>query len=380
MLVQTFASRVYQRYPGLVIGAFAIVLPLVVWRAWLVLGTSNNNIRQWLPQHYEETQTYDWFRQHFPSDEFALVTWDGCTLDDNRLAEFTDLLQADADAEADHSPVSETGEPLFADVRTGPEMLQTLTTEPFDLDREEAVDRLIGWVIGKDRETTCALVTLTPAGNADRTRVLNAIRHVAIERVGIPADELHLVGEPIFNAQIDTASDQAMGALPIWSSLIAAMAALLTLRSLKLSCAVFLVALYCGALALMLVDVTGGNLNLVLVVMPVLVYLLSLSAAVHLVNYYRDAAAEGTRRTPATEAVLRGFAPCSLAAITTAIGLASLGVSHIIPVRDFGLYSALGILVGLMVLFLLLPSLLSVMGDGALQHQTREKEGTSNRR
>jgi uncharacterized protein len=377
VLIQTFASSIYQRYPGFVIGALAVLLPLVVWRAWLVLGTSNNNIRQWLPRHYEETQTYDWFRQHFPSDEFALVTWGDCTLDDDRLAEFADLLRADSDTEADHSPVSETGEPLFADVRTGPEMLQTLTTEPFDLDREEAVDRLIGWVIGRDRETTCALVTLTPAGNADRTRVLNALQHVAVERVGIAADELHLVGEPIFNAQIDTASEQAMGDLPIWSSLIAAMAALLTLRSVKLSCAVFLVALYCGALALMLVDVTGGNLNLVLVVMPVLVYLLSLSAAVHLVNYYRDAAAEGTGRAPATEAVLRGFAPCSLAAVTTAIGLGSLGVSHIMPVRDFGLYSALGILVGLVVLFLLLPSLLSVMGDWGLQHQTREKDGTS---
>ncbi len=377
MLVQTFASRIYRRYPGIVVGAFAILLPLVVWRAWLVLGTSNNNIRQWLPRHYEETQIYDWFRQHFPSDEFALVTWDGCTLDDNRLAEFADILRADSDGEAEHSPVSETGQPLFADVRTGPEMLQTLTTEPFDLDREEAVDRLIGWVIGKDRETTCALVTLTPAGNADRTRFLNAIRHVAIERVGIPTDELHLVGEPIFNAQIDTASEQAMGGLPIWSSLIAAMAALATLRSVKLSCAVFLVALYCGALALMLVDVTGGNLNLVLVVMPVLVYLLSLSAAVHLVNYYRDAAAEGTRWTPAAEAVLRGFAPCSLAAATTAIGLASLGVSHIIPVRDFGLYSALGILVGLVVLFLLLPSLLSVIGDAGMQQQSGKKKGLS---
>ena len=108
MLVQAFARRVYRRYPGLVIGAFAILLPLVAWRAWRVLGTSNNNIRQWLPQHYEETQTYEWFRQHFPPDEFALVTWDGCTLDDKRLAEFADLLRADSDAQADDSAASES--------------------------------------------------------------------------------------------------------------------------------------------------------------------------------------------------------------------------------------------------------------------------------
>jgi uncharacterized protein len=377
VLVQAFARRVYRRYPGLVIGAFALLLPLVAWRAWLVLGTSNNNIRQWLPLHYEETQIYEWFRQHFPSDEFALVTWDGCTLDDSRLAEFADLLRANSSPRADESAALEAGEQLFADVRTGPELLQTLTSAPFDLDREEALDRLIGWVIGKDRETTGALVTLTPAGNADRTRVLNAIQRVAVEQVGIPAAELHMVGEPIFNAQIDTASEQAMGDLPLWSGVIAAVAALITLRSVKRSCAVFLVALYSGALALMLVEVTGGSLNLVLVVMPVLVYLLSLSAAVHLVNYYRDAAVDRPTRTPAAEAVRRGFAPCSLAAVTTAIGLSSLAVSHIVPVRDFGLYSALGILAGLVVLFLLLPSLLSVMDDRRLRHWSQEKEGVS---
>jgi hypothetical protein len=44
VLVQAFTRRVYRRYPWLVIGAFAILLPLVAGRAWLVLGTSNNNI------------------------------------------------------------------------------------------------------------------------------------------------------------------------------------------------------------------------------------------------------------------------------------------------------------------------------------------------
>jgi len=362
--------------PGLVIGVFAILLPLVVWRALLVLGTSNNNVRQWLPQHYKETRTYEWFQQHFPPDEFALVSWNGCTLDDKRLAEFADLLRGDSDRRADGGAASEAGGRLFANVRTGPEMLQTLTSTPFDLEREEAIDRLSGWVIGMDRETTCALVTLTPVGNADRTRVLKAIQRIAVERVGIPADELHLVGEPIFNAMVDMASEQAMGDLPLWSGVIAVLVALISLRSVTLTGAVFLVALYSGAIALLLVDVTGGRLNLVLVVMPVLVYLLSLSAAIHLVNYYRDAAADGTGWTPAAEAVRRGFTPCCLAAVTTAIGLASLVVSHILPVRDFGLYSASGILAGLVVLFLLLPSLLSVIGDRRAR-EAGEKEGRS---
>ncbi|MBX3439230.1 MAG: MMPL family transporter, partial [Planctomycetaceae bacterium] len=53
-----------------------------------------------------------------------------------------------------------------------------------------------------------------------------------------------------------------------------------------------------------------------------------------------------------------GRLPCLLASITTAIGLLSLCVSQIQPVREFGLFAAICVLLGLGALFLLLPALL----------------------
>jgi predicted RND superfamily exporter protein len=50
--------------------------------------------------------------------------------------------------------------------------------------------------------------------------------------------------------------------------------------------------------------------------------------------------------------------PCALAAVTTALGLASLLASHLIPISKFGIYSAWGVLASLALLFLYLPAVL----------------------
>jgi len=369
-----------------VLAALFALLPLLGWGFVKAIGTNTNNVRQWLPKGYEDTQTYQWFRRHFQSDEFALVTWDGCTLDDQRLSTFADAVVGDRSGDASDSKDSsapdgaaqdgsedsggadDSGQakqqeqpPLFGDVRTGPAMLEALMEPPLDLARKRAIDRLRGFVIGKDGKATCALVTLSDYGDRNRVEALQRLREIAIDEVGIDQDALYLTGGPVFNAHIDLASERAILNLPVWAVGMAVCVALVSLRSIRLTVAVFAAAAYCGLFSQAMVYFVGGNLNLVLVVMPVLVALLSLSAAVHLVNYYRDARAQHDARTAPAEALRRGFAPCTMAAATTAIGLASLLVSHVVPVREFGFYSAVGIFAGLALVFISLPSMLTLM-------------------
>jgi predicted RND superfamily exporter protein len=76
---------------------------------------------------------------------------------------------------------------------------------------------------------------------------------------------------------------------------------------------------------------------------------------VHLVNYYVASPREGTETGRAVRALRQGWLPCTLSAGTTAIGLASLLVSRILPVRNFGWYGALGVLITLGLLLLIVP-------------------------
>ena len=56
--------------------------------------------------------------------------------------------------------------------------------------------------------------------------------------------------------------------------------------------------------------------------------------------------------------VRHAFAPCTLAALTTAVGLGSLFTSDILPIQKFGMFSAIGVVATLALLFSLLPACL----------------------
>jgi predicted RND superfamily exporter protein len=109
---------------------------------------------------------------------------------------------------------------------------------------------------------------------------------------------------------------------------------------------------------LALLHFTGTRMNLLMTMLPPLIYVLSISSAVHFANYYRDALGESSPLEALRVALRQGSVPCVLAAATTSIGLASLVTSKIDPIREFGMFSAAGVILGVGILFLLLPAAL----------------------
>lgn len=90
----------------------------------------------------------------------------------------------------------------------------------------------------------------------------------------------------------------------------------------------------------------GFTLNPITSLLPPVVLVLSISTTVHVYDaWQRQAPEKGEGRARVATAVEEVFLPCMLAALTTAFGLSSLGVSAIPAVRWFGLFSALGVLV-----------------------------------
>ena len=88
--------------------------------------------------------------------------------------------------------------------------------------------------------------------------------------------------------------------------------------------------------------------------------MLAISGAIHLTNYYKDEVQTSGVQGAAERAVKTGWFPCSLTAATTALGLGSLAVSDVVPVKTFGIYSAVGVIASLPVLLLMLPAIWSL--------------------
>jgi predicted RND superfamily exporter protein len=101
-------------------------------------------------------------------------------------------------------------------------------------------------------------------------------------------------------------------------------------------------------------------MNAVLILMPPFVFVLTIAAGIHLVNYYFDEARlHGIAGAP-KRAVLVGWLPCALATVTTGIGLGSLLVSDVDPIRRFGVFATIGVVTTLLLLFSLLPGVMEL--------------------
>ena len=223
---------------------------------------------------------------------------------------------------------------------------------------------------------TSMLVTLSPVGRQDMSRlvgrdVLGKPRGRLLtlaEECGVdPSDvggSLHLGGPPVDNVAIDEEGAVTLLRLVGFSVLLGVGLSYLSFRSVRITLMVFTVGGVSAIASLAIVYWSGASVDAVLMSMPSLVYVLGLSGAVHIVNYYRDAAEEHGPEGAAERALSHGWGPCTLAALTTALGLASLYASNIMPIRKFGLYSAIGVLATLVLLFTYLPSALQVWPPG----------------
>jgi predicted RND superfamily exporter protein len=150
--------------------------------------------------------------------------------------------------------------------------------------------------------------------------------------------------------------------LVLFSGAIGILLAFLMLRSVVLSMLVLFAAYYSVLLTVAVVPATGGSMNMVLVVMPTLLLVLTISGAIHVANYWRFAARSGLADA-STQASKLAAVPCSLASLTTALGLLSLTTSPLQPVSDFGLYAAVGCGVGLVAVLYGLPALLQYIPE-----------------
>ncbi len=351
------------RWSWWVLGAMLCLTPLTV----LSLSRIHleNNIQNWLPPDDPQAKTLRWYFAHFPYEDRLLVSWDGSSLNDPRVARFSRRLAGTTDENGNRQGGLKQIRRAIAPQNLIDRMVHA------GVGRDEALRRLQGVLIGRGPAGPVAVsVTLSDEGSVDKPATLRAIRQVA-EEVGIEPDQLHMggqvvaatalnhaVGQAVWNGDADAFQIHKRSVL-LLSAVVGIVLAFVMLRSIRLATLVLVVSFCATLIATAIVPVAGGSMNMVLVVMPPLLMVLSISAAIHVANYWKHAAHRDPR-TAVAEAVKMAKGPCTLASVTTAIGLLSLMTSPLTPVRDFGLFAAIGCLVSVAMALLGLPALLDL--------------------
>jgi len=235
---------------------------------------------------------------------------------------------------------------------------------------------------------TCIIANFSDLGKSDMARVVGRpilgkpaglLLRIAEEceiKTQEPDHELRLGGPPVDNVAIDEEGTRTLVKLVGFSALVGFILSYMCFRSILVTIMVFLVGGVSAVISMAIVFYSGETADAILMSMPAVVYVLGLSGAVHIVNYYRDAVEDSGEDSAPWRALKIGWWPCTIAAFTTAIGLFSLYFSNIVPIRKFGLFSALGVLATLVLLFAYLPSALVTWPPGFKRGDRVRQQGS----
>lgn len=341
-----------RRLTAVAIGTLVVLTlasPWFVRSALTLLAAGSTTPIDWVPASFPARRDYDAFTTTFASGDVVVASWPDCRLATPAVAAVL------ATATGPDAPRTAAGQPWFDEVNSGETVLARLTAPPLELDRATAIGRLKGLLVGADGTQTCIVFACSPAGLAGRREVVAWIRDTILEITGITAADLHLAGPVINNVAVDEASEESLGVYGPPAALIVLLLSWRALRSFRYAAIVFAVSLSCVGLAFASLAAWGDRMNPVLIVMPLLVLTLGVSAGIHLINYLVEEQAAGGNNV--VRAIRTAWRPCSLSAGTTALGLLSLVVSDLEPIRVFGFHAAVGVIGTLILSMLVLPGI-----------------------
>ncbi|MEX1041548.1 MAG: MMPL family transporter [Pirellulaceae bacterium] len=343
------SSAWQDRFGWWIIAFFLALTPIVGYGTKAAFDGIKNRVEDWLPDSFEETQRLMWFYERFGTDELLMISWEGCTLEDPRIAVYKEHLDA---LDSSETPAAD----YFSEVLTGPEAVESLVSEPLDLPREEAIGRLRGWLVGPDGEHTCLIAIVKNAAEVDRAAAVEYAYRCAEAVEGLAREDLVIAGPTRDGVAIDEASKNSLAQLNLGSFGVCLAIMALGLRSIRATILIFLVAIFCEQLSMAIMYFSGQQMDSVLTLASNLTYVLAISSGVHLMNYYRESLAERSSFESVGWAFRAALVPCLLSAGTTAVGMFSLTVSNIQPVTNFGWYAAISVIAAALVLLLWAPA------------------------
>jgi predicted RND superfamily exporter protein len=103
----------------------------------------------------------------------------------------------------------------------------------------------------------------------------------------------------------------------------------------------------------------GHPLDIMTVMLPTMIFIAGMSDVIHFFSKYFEELSKGKDKSTIFSLIFKevGF-PTFLTLITTVVGFLSLLFSSIKPIRDFGIYTSVGIIIAFILTYTLLPALL----------------------
>ena len=239
--------------------------------------------------------------------------------------------------------------------------------EALELEREVRASPLLRRFLAEDEGSTLAVVRLDRAAlddPAEQNRIVRSLRALleTLEPPGTSAEPgFRLAGNPVIAEAIERYNTRDQRVFAGLMLLLVGVSSTLLLRSVV-----------GGVLPLVVVGITvfwtmalfvfaGYQTNWVTSIITPVLLLVGVADTVHFLSHYQERLRAGRARRQAVADSLRAIAlPCLYTSLTTAVGFASLAANQVAPVRVFGIFAALGVLLALLASLIVIPCLLAL--------------------
>jgi predicted RND superfamily exporter protein len=273
---------------------------------------------------------------------------------------------------AQHGEVERVDSILTATVLDAQDGMLTVSAPVEDRSPAGAVARLAEdavWqrlLVSEDGDTTALRVRLDRELEriGELGPVVSALGEIARAVERPPGTTLKLTGVPWVRTEVVDRMMRDQATFVPALGLIFSVVVCLLFRRVWLGLAPLLGVGFAAVWAVGLLVAGGATLNILSVLVPTLVLVIGVADGIHITARYREELARGDGRPAALGRTLQVMGlPCFLTTFTTAAGFASLVVAQTRVIRDFGMHSAVAMVVCFAAVLLAVPTLLAFVPE-----------------
>lgn len=246
------------------------------------------------------------------------------------------------------------------------DLLAAGRVSPAALDRfieQMSGNRIVGDnLISADEKTSMIYVYFADGLDEEQivsSGVLDEVRRIVGEETGTEC-KTHLVGNPLLRESLSRIIKSDLFLFVGGTQILAALAVFAIFRKLRTVAIIMAFVWVTLVWTFGVFVIAGQKLNLTTAMLTPVLITVCVAIAVHIFVHFSEERLHGRDRRDAVLMTVRRMGkPCFLTSLTTAIGLGSLVVNRIGPVRSFGIFGALGTMLSFVLVFVLLPIVLS---------------------
>ena len=268
--------------------------------------------------------------------------------------------------------VDEVTSPLNAQVITGTEKAINIgpaspggavpeTPEEIAVYQERAMasNTVRDYLIATDSQAATVLIKLKI--DADQVAVAKEIIAI-VKNYDSPPEKIYITGMSYMNVVLSELMGKDLVILLPLVILVIVLVLYFSFWSVRGVLLPLLVVVLSTLWTLGLMAIFDVPITIISFILPVILMAIGIAYCIHVLNYYYEVVKTGSdRRTAVIETGLHMTAPVSMTGFTTVAGFLSLVNSFLIPQRQFGVVTAIGVCAAMVLSLVLIPALLSLL-------------------